>query len=137
MKKKLIMLGTIGIIATILVVGLTAPLNGINVKEINDSEISRFVGLWHPDIGTIESMYHFKSNGTFSSTFGARPPGDIDPFSYGKFELKNGKIFLKYDAKDEIIVWNYTFSNNDSKLTFSFPSNPEVNWSYITFRDHT
>jgi len=98
-----------------------------------NSELNKFVGLWHPSNDTIESMYHFYLNGTFVSTFGARP-ATFDPWSYGTYEVKDGKIFLKYDNSNETIIWNYSFSENNTILTFNLFDNQQVSWSYENFK---
>jgi len=95
-----------------------------------DSELNKFVGQWWPYDGTIiESMYCFYSNGTFSSTFGSQLIYG-DSWSYGTYEVKDRKIFLSYDNTNETIIWNYSFSNNNTILTFSYLDYPETYWSY-------
>ena len=110
MKKQLIIFG-------IIIILLTVGLSGCNEEKdtssnLNTTEENRFFGTWYNNSWTIT----FFSDGTYTESFQADP-----------WEIKDGKLLLYSDSsKVSFGLFDYGFSENDSKLTLTQVSNGKI-----------
>lgn len=97
MKKLLILFG----VAVLLI---CVGLSGCFDRQSLSSEEQRFVGTW--DMEGMGSPVIFHSNGQISGFFGE------------EFEIKDGKLVIlkRFAGVYRQESYNYTFSNNDTKL---------------------
>jgi len=98
MKKQLMIIG-------IIVILLTVGLSGCTETNSLSEEEKRFVGSWI--MQGQEDIITFYSDGGMSGSFG----GD-------KYEIKDGKLVIltKISGGYTQELYNYSFSNNDTKL---------------------
>ncbi len=106
MKKHLIV---IGIVVLLLVVGLSGCNEISNPLTGNDD--NRFVGTWKNEYGATITFF---SDGTGSQT----------SVSF-QWEIKDGKLVMDWiiEGTKYSLVYNYSFSNNDTTLTLTTPEN--------------
>lgn len=97
MKKLLILFG---VAVMLICVGLSGCVDSQSLS----SEEQRFVGTW--DMEGMESPVIFHSNSQISGFFGE------------EFEIKDGKLVIlkRFAGVYRQESYNYTFSNNDTKL---------------------
>lgn len=116
MKKQLIIIGILFILAAVGLSGCNEQNNTLN------PEVNKFIGTWqnittniippNNETSTTTKIYQFSSDGTFS-----------EGIATGEYEVKEGKLILYY-TEDIGIAFNYTFSNNNQTLTLSLVSIP-------------
>ena len=117
MKKQLVIIGIVAILVSVGLSGCSQVTNPLN------SDKNKFVGTWFNStvFEGVDGHYHysnttitFLSDGTVSSGF-----------SSGTWELRDGKLVTNVHALDidAIIVYNYTFSNNERTVSLTDVSN--------------
>jgi len=110
MNKKFL---TTCVLIFLLVLGLTGcSEEKDNSSNPNTTEENRFLGTWYNNSWTIT----FFSDGTYTESFQADP-----------WEIKDGKLLLYSDSsKVSFGLFDYNFTDNDSKLTLTQVSNGKI-----------
>ena len=103
----------IGVFVFLLIVGLTGCTEEKDTSlNQNATEENKFLGTWYNNSWTIT----FFSDGTYTESFQADP-----------WEIKDAKLLLYSDfSKVSFGLFDYDFSENDSKLTLTQVNNGKI-----------
>jgi len=105
MKKILVIFGVLMLV--VLMCGCTELNGSDDSQQVEDSEMSRFVGTWQNSEYSYQTITCF-SNGSCLYL------GEV-----GDYELKDGKFVFNFFILGESFVHDYVFSNNDNTLTLT------------------
>ena len=115
MKKQLVILG---LVVLLLVIGLSGCVD-------NQDERNKFVGTWKHESTYNTIIIVFFSNGTYETQ--GQPIYDV-----GSYGVKNGKISLSPSNTNLVLIYDYSFSNDNQKFTLV-----SENGSTITYTKQT
>lgn len=106
------------VIAILLIaVGLSGCTNEQNNNEI-DPEMARFVGNWKEMGEDISGQTVETGQITFSNDGAGQANITFLPENFN-YNLSNGRIYITMLGDETPVIFNYTFTNNDSELTLA------------------
>ncbi len=121
MKKQLLIIG-------IIVLLITVGLSGCEQQKSND-DTNRFIGTWRSLEGnSTENLWTFYDNGTVKAVANYLY-GDFDNNTgWGTFSVGNNKLCMKslHNGEESTACYDYEFSNNDTRLIFTYMEMPAV-----------